>query len=264
LNQMALLLTIWNLILLIIAIATEFSVFPLNDWLNMAPACLLSALICMTFLMLLPLAGIGANKKPEQQAVYLPHVFPKAVITDLLIASAFLSVVVLAFAVANLVYLIGVQQISEIDHLYGAGAAFTILFFFSALIGMIMSIIALVPSDTPSLISSLVAWVFHLLSFVMALIAFILQGFTGIYFFNYQILIPLLGWIFGLATFCVAIAAHYMHDSRAFGAGDCCNPSTDTPELVRERELASIEKAKRDKAQYAKERTDFEGGITQV
>jgi len=258
--QKSLFLTSWNIILLIIAIATEWTSVeaakePTNLALVMAGACLLSAIVVETALLSCQIAAhvITSKNDPVTLAVYLPLTHGKAIARDLLIGNAILSVVVLAFGVADLIYLAPIVD-PALGGVYEAGAAFAVIFFFTALIGSVVSIAALIPTAVPTAVLLLASWLFSFFTFIVALTAFFLQLFSQDAAVPDQFLIPLLGWIFALGTLCVGVATFCVLDHRV------CLPTRPNVTLLQAKELAEIEKYRLEAIQHRKERERLEYG----
>lgn len=254
--QKTMILTVFNILVLVVAIATEFTGYDrLGYWvpgLEVAPACLLAALVLMACCLALQISAQAiTNKKVEGKlAAYLPIVFVKHVVRDLLIANAILSTIVLAFAVGSLIFLapIRVQRFSDI---YYAGVALTVAFFFFALIAFILSVIALYPSDIPNRMTVLITWVLHVFTFATALTAWFLQLYSDVEIIEDQHLMVLLGWIVALSTLVLGIATFCILDERV----GCCNENR---ALLNSKDLADIERHRLEALQYRKQREALE------
>jgi len=254
-------ITIWNLICLIIAIATEWTsiqssaVAATTPGLGLAPATLLTALCVETGLLSVQITAhvyTGKND-PATLAVYLPIVFAKPVVRDLLIANAVLFNIVLAFSVADLIYLSPIQDV-DLGATYNAGAAFAVIFFFISIIGTVVSIVSLIPTAIPGPVLVLASWIFSFFAFIVALIAWFLQIFSKVETEPDQMLVSLLGWIFALGTLCVGLAAFCALEQRV------CLPTRPNHALTQAKDMAEIEKARLDAVQYRKQREALEYG----
>jgi hypothetical protein len=251
-------LTILNLIFLIIAIATHSASIGWGLWITAAPASLIAAIVVVVLLGIFQLIAHKVNLDPKRQSAFHPITYHKSVVRDLLVASANLNCLNLAFATASLCFLAPIQEITT-NAIYNAAAAFTIIYFFAALVAAIVSIIALCPMETPTHAAHPVVWGFALFSSMCALLAWILQAYSAGTGIPYQVLMTLLGWIISIAAATIAIAAHYTLEDNNMRY--CC--SKESPELRREREIAEIERAKFDAYQYRRRREDLEH-VTQV
>lgn len=258
-------LTMWNILCLIIAIATVFPSYDgydepdgLSLGLAVAPACLIVALILMVFCLGVQIGAqvITSKKQPAQLAAYLPVVFTRHIARDLIIANAVISTIVLAFALGSLLFLAPINYAEdrnfEFNDTYYTGAAFTVIFFFFALIAQIISIVGLFPSALPNRMSVLCAWVLHLFTFITALIAWFCQIFSNVDLLKDQHVMALLGWIFALAALCLGIATFCILDER-IGCGN--EPHH---EVRHTREQADIERHRLEAVQHRKQREELE------
>jgi len=221
----------------------------------MAGACLLTAIVVETALLSVQIAAhvITTKNDPATLAVFIPITYGKSIARDLLIGNAVLAVVVLAFAVADLIYLAPILDPS-LGGVYEAGAAFSVIFFFTALIGSVISIVLLIPTAIPTVALLLTSWLFSFFAFIVALTAWFLQLFSQEQFLPYQFLIPLLGWIFALGALTIGIATFCALDHRV------CIATRPNTTLLQAKELAEIEKYRLEAIQHRKERERLEYG----